>query len=315
LNSAPLEPLSTNTSELDNLVNAIFAKIHTSGMTTYDKVKACYDYLVNNCTYNTPFYIGNSSSMIYSSYYDETMVRNAHYILSTGQGVCDNYSAAFAVMCRRIGLNAHVMGGTVSKKGGGRTGHAWSYIILDGTEYIFDPQVQSNNKNISYYYFGKTYAQMGSTYQKDADWYSSSDFAKFQCYERPQMNMQLTLEISGYEAQPFTSTHQQEGMSATLDLSGGIPIVMKENSTVDITVTPSGGSGQYILGVLVINGDTGEETVAYQKEINGSDSFTLNCNTYSTISNPCFAVVLFDALNESSYVVQEGIKFITSAEN
>lgn len=55
--------------------------------------------------------------------------------------------------------------------------------------------------------------------------------------------------------------------------------------------------------------------LSYQKEVNSADSFTLNCNLYSTIANPYFAVVLFDALNESSYVVQEGIRFITSAEN
>ncbi len=110
------------------------------------------------------------------------MVLNSYTILSNKIGVCDNYSAAFTVMCRRIGLDAHIMGGTVSKKGGGRTPHAWSYLIINETQYIFDPQVQSRNLNAPYFFFGKTYSQMGTRYEKDDDYFTPDDFNNFECY-------------------------------------------------------------------------------------------------------------------------------------
>ncbi len=184
LNSENLHPQKTNAEKLDALVTKIFKEIHTKNMTTYEKVKACYDYLVDTTTYKAWITYDSTltDGLIYESYYDYDLIQMAYYLLSTKTGGCDSYSAAFVVMCRRLGLDAQIIGGTVSKKGGGRTGHAWSYIKLNGTDYIFDAQVQSNNKSFPYYYFGKTYTQMGSTYEISKDMYNVEDFRNFNCY-------------------------------------------------------------------------------------------------------------------------------------
>ena len=180
LNSAWLNPMKTNHSELDAMIDSIFAQIHTPGMSTYEKVKACYDYLVNNITYEVQV-VWMVNDPCYKSDLDRTIVSYANTTLSTKGGVCDQYTMCFVVMCRRIGLEAYPAGGMVSSKSGGYTGHAWAYIVLDGINYVFDPQVQSNNMDASYYYFGKTYSQLGSMYKWDnGAGYNAAEFGSFE---------------------------------------------------------------------------------------------------------------------------------------
>lgn len=177
INSAKLSPMKTNFPTLDNMIDGIFADIHTSGMSTYDKVKACYKYLVDNFTYGGAFPI--MEDIPYASEYDKYLVEYAYSILSNKVGACDDYSAAFVVMCRRLGLEAYTMSGTVSKKGGGRTAHTWAYVVLGGAEYIFDPQVQANNPEAPDFFFGKTYSQMGTRYEKESGLSTASKFKSF----------------------------------------------------------------------------------------------------------------------------------------
>ena len=53
LNAAKLSPMKTNDAALDAEVERILNQITTSGMSTYEKVKACYDYLIDNTVYQT----------------------------------------------------------------------------------------------------------------------------------------------------------------------------------------------------------------------------------------------------------------------
>ncbi len=312
LNSAALNSQKTNATKLDSLIDSIFAQIHTGGMSTYDKVKACYDYLVNNCSYSSLGFAildtSVTSDLIYKSNYDQRIVVNAYLILSTNQGVCDNYSAAFVVMCRRIGLDAHVIGGTVSKKGGGRTGHAWAYINISGTQYIFDPQVQNNNKNAPYHYFGKTYAQMGTTYEPSLSVYNAAEFANFECYQKPAYDIGATLDIIGGE-NTVSTTARQQGMSLTSGISGimGGGVVTDANGCVKLNLSPSGGSGKYIVALTVTDDLDTEGTVIFEKTITGAQTIEINYNEYSNRSNPRFNVVILDNVNTDSYLIFKGI--------
>lgn len=142
-------------------------------MTTYDKVKACYDYLIRTMSYGggviayweVEELIGD---VTYEKSGDELIIYMAYRLFTDHVGVCDYYSSAFVVMTRAIGLETYVVGGTVRKKDGGRTGHAWVNMKLNGTYYNFDPQVEDNNtyNNVIHYtYFGKTDAETGTLYE------------------------------------------------------------------------------------------------------------------------------------------------------
>ena len=55
LNSAVLTPMKTGYTPTDETIEKLFGEIFTEGMTTYDKVKACYDAVIYNTEYGKSF--------------------------------------------------------------------------------------------------------------------------------------------------------------------------------------------------------------------------------------------------------------------
>lgn len=177
LNSAPLIPTSTGFTPCDGLVQNTLAQITNDQMTTYDKVRACYDYLIENCSYGRQ----SKSYNIYNNYliFDNRKIPvrsfskiegplRAYEMLRYRVGVCDDYSCAFAALVRAIGLNCYAITGLTAKATGGMTEHAWCVINIDGIEYIFDSQIDDNiarDGDIGYYRFCKTYDEVPESYE------------------------------------------------------------------------------------------------------------------------------------------------------
>ena len=176
LNNAALTPVATGYEPADQAIANVFAAIITPDMTTYQKVQACYNYLINTCSYG-------ENKVVYDKiedyFYGYPGPVDAYGLLVGHVGVCDDYSDAFAAMCRYIGLNCYVVGGQTHKASGGYTPHAWCVIKIDGIEYVFDPQLDDNiakGGKIGYYRFGKTYDQIPGKYAPE---YISDKFVPF----------------------------------------------------------------------------------------------------------------------------------------
>lgn len=174
INSEFLNPTLTNFPDLDNKITEIFDSILADNMTNFQKVRTCYDYLVNNFEYGLvsiyiPFFYDDYEYK-YDNDSEMLAVYDAYPALMENRGVCDNYSAAFVIMMRRLGFDACMVGGQVEMQGGGYTGHVWTKVKINGSWYIFDPQVESNNTasdgTINYYFFGVTYAQYTNMYNE-----------------------------------------------------------------------------------------------------------------------------------------------------
>ena len=266
LNSAALKPMRTNCAALDRKVDEIFAQILKPGMSTYDKVKACFDYLVKNGVYAHSFAGGApTEGILYDSALDARVVALAYGILTTNRGVCDHYSAAFVVMTRAIGLESYYVGGQVRSKGGGYTGHAWVNIRMNGAYYVFDPQVQQNNAGAPYYFFGKTDAQMGDMYQYDDREGTVGEFHSFRYY--PEISASITVRSGGKTYQASLS------QSSSVDESRVFPqgITVGGDGAFSIDVAPAGGTGKYLCQI----GDFWRPGYFAEKEITGSESFPI----------------------------------------
>lgn len=149
LNSVTLNPQKTGNELLDSLVESILSKITNDNMSTYEKVKACYDYAITNFSYGQT---GENLGWGIKGWAYEVLVNNV--------GVCNHYSSAFAVMTRAIGLETYLQNGQTSSSKGGFTGHTWCTMVINGVPYLFDPQVEDNIAKggaIYYYKFCKTY--------------------------------------------------------------------------------------------------------------------------------------------------------------
>ena len=148
LNDAELRPYSFNNDDLNKTIDGLFATLFTPEMDTYDKVKACYDWLILNVVYKRPGHEGDG-------HWD-----CAVQVFRDHKGTCDCYSSAFAAMMRRLGLESYVVEGITSANRGGMTGHVWTIMVLNGKTYVFDPQVEdaiagrTSSKEIQYVRFG-----------------------------------------------------------------------------------------------------------------------------------------------------------------
>lgn len=128
--------------DLNTYTNYILSVITTPEMSTYQKVKACYDWIIEH--YNR----GD---------WDECY----------GYMDCYGYTDAFVYLTRAIGLNSYFVHGETHMASGGYTNHGWAVIIIDGTEYVFDPEIDDNiakGGKTGYYRFGKTYAEIPDKY-------------------------------------------------------------------------------------------------------------------------------------------------------
>lgn len=107
LDSVPLYPMETTGSdEVGRLLDAIFAQIITEDMDTHDKLKACYDYIIQNTEYGSLVRLGDPYLSAYGTFIFK-------------EGVCDTYSAAYAVVARKSGVPMYMVGGETHKAGGG----------------------------------------------------------------------------------------------------------------------------------------------------------------------------------------------------
>ena len=143
------EPLLT-------VADQILAQVGSS--TPYEQLRGCYDWLIQNCSYGSVLSNLNQGGWL---------AEDAYFIMTQRVGVCDNYSAAFAVLARMIGFDARIQTGQTHRAAGGYTGHAWCVINIHGVDYVFDPQVEDNiaaGGAIRYLRFCKTYEEVPDKY-------------------------------------------------------------------------------------------------------------------------------------------------------
>ncbi len=130
LNSVELHPYRTDLPELNAAIEKVLGEILTPGMDTYDKTKACYDWVIDHMVYQRV-------SHARQGYWE-----CAYQALQEGKGTCNCYSLLFIAMTRYIGLDTYYVEGVTSANGGGMTGHFWVVMEIGEDTYVFDPQVE-----------------------------------------------------------------------------------------------------------------------------------------------------------------------------
>lgn len=87
---------------LTELTEEILSEITTDDMSTYEKLKECYDYLINEYGYdkNKPKVFQSFDDMGYG------MMINAYDMLKGHKGVCHHYDAALVALAKYIGLTS-----------------------------------------------------------------------------------------------------------------------------------------------------------------------------------------------------------------
>ncbi len=121
---------------LDSLVQDFIEKATTDDMSRSGQLKACYDYMIENYSY------GYNYNYNYGS--GKKSVAWATAFLRDGYGACNNWSAAFTYIARALGYDCRLCYGSTASARGGSVEHYWPGIVVEGTEFIFDPQVEGD---------------------------------------------------------------------------------------------------------------------------------------------------------------------------
>lgn len=175
LNSAKLAPKAAASGDLNGLAQAVMDEILTDEMSTYEKVTACYDYLLENMSYGSQMRYLNVSAgdtTCSSIYYTYGEVEGfASVAFTSNVGMCNGYASAFIVMANAIGLDAHLVEGSTASARGGYAYHKWAEVDIGDETYIFDPQLDQDLSKAglpAYSVFCKTYDQVPGRYIRKA---------------------------------------------------------------------------------------------------------------------------------------------------
>lgn len=128
---------TTGNAELDEKLNAIVEELIDDSMTRDQKLRVLFNYTVNNYKYLARPLVKKGATGWEPDY--------ALFFLKNGKGNCFSFAAAYCLLCRELGLPAYTV---VGASGSANSPHGWVEMVLDGTAYMFDPELQwyYNNK-------------------------------------------------------------------------------------------------------------------------------------------------------------------------
>ncbi len=242
LNSITVTPQRTGYQELDAAIAGILAT--ASEDTVYARLKAAYDWLVKEVTYSWDGYSYTVASVkCYNSFtmYDylkdltyedglqksipDDMANRAYHVLTQKKGVCYDYSIAFAVIARYVGIDAYVHTGlfTFEDTSLGAGHHGWTILDIGGEKYLFDPQRDARN----WQYYGKNH------------YYFCIDGENMWRYDA---------NASDYRGDNKTANAQRDASMLSVTADRAHKVTVSVSKTGSGTVT---GAGSYITGNTV----------------------------------------------------------------
>ena len=99
--------------------------------TEKEKVRAVYDWVANNISYNTPKFIERSKhGNELLKMRDDS--EDAEKIIHSRSAVCEGYSNLVKVLCNKSGIACEIIEGIWRPENGSDDLHAWNVVKIDG---------------------------------------------------------------------------------------------------------------------------------------------------------------------------------------
>ena len=137
LSEAVLVPTITRDTAIDTKVQEVLAQVVKPEMDNYDKLLACYKWIIDNSFYKYDGFTGswNNTNVSYSNNRDRQVVSFAKTIICgvNGQryGTCINYGSAMVVFARALGFEAYRAGGETLRADNSYGEHYWCVIKIN----------------------------------------------------------------------------------------------------------------------------------------------------------------------------------------
>ncbi len=112
----------------------------TADMTQMEKASVYFEWICNNCVYDT-------------AAGDESLSHIAYSLFRHGTAVCDGYSGAYNLLLKLEGIDCYALS---------NPNHIWTVATLDGTSYHIDTTWGDSANGVDYRYFAMTESQSRS---------------------------------------------------------------------------------------------------------------------------------------------------------
>lgn len=121
--------------QMDQTVADLLSSLDLSSKTDYQKIKAIYDYICSNITYD------------YDNLYDDsyTLKHSSYAALINKKAVCQGYASLFYRLALEAGIDARVISGDSSGP------HAWNIVKIEGSYYNLDSTWDAGNTEYEYF--------------------------------------------------------------------------------------------------------------------------------------------------------------------
>ncbi len=152
---------TTNNDELDQLLTKEIKKIVNNNMTQQEKLRAVYDYMMENYGYR-----GAGEVAVGETGWEEEY---AVEMLKNKKGNCYSWAAAFTYLAQKVGFDAEAISGEAVSPKGSQRFHGWTEIVIDDVAYTFDPELEAvygANVGEKYDLFMKAYGEAEWQYVK-----------------------------------------------------------------------------------------------------------------------------------------------------
>ncbi|MBQ6570132.1 MAG: transglutaminase domain-containing protein [Clostridia bacterium] len=134
-NTAANAPEYTGDQWLDKEVKNVVTLLLKDSMSDSEKLGALYEYICKYGSYGT------------CDREFENYIQRAKYFFKYRTGTSQEYAAAYYALCSAVGYKCKIVNGYFVVEKGSKTyyyEHSWCKITLNGIEYYFDPEADSN---------------------------------------------------------------------------------------------------------------------------------------------------------------------------
>lgn len=136
----PVEEVQAKIAEFAALVEGILNETMQTDYSDFEKMLALYAYFSDHYTYDYEAYADSQEG--YPDYL------SSYRVLTTGTGICQELSVAYAYLLLQAGVDATNMSGTRGYDG---EHHQWSYVRLNGRNYHIDPTYVLGSGMLNYF--------------------------------------------------------------------------------------------------------------------------------------------------------------------
>ena len=161
----PPEEVVQRIAEFGESIEDILNENLTDDDTDLEKALALYEYFANTYTYDY-------ATAEYNEGYPDWLC--SYRVFSTGTGICQEFSVAYAYLLMQVGIDATTMSGRRTWDG---MPHQWSYVRMNGHNYHIDPTYVISDHTLSYFMMDDAHREYEDGYRREY-WYITSNYSR-----------------------------------------------------------------------------------------------------------------------------------------